>query len=298
MEKVKVKIVGVNCAHRKGRNTAWMIQYCLKAAEKAGRRLSEVADVETEFFDLADKKIKMCLQCYQHCTPNKGFPWKGTEMPQDFDCIIKDDYLAREVMPKLAEADGFIFGSPVYMTNIDSKLKIIMERLNAGIFKGYFTNKPGLAVSTATMAFGQGNCLKTINNIMRELEMVPIAWMQGVPSASGAPYGPPMWEETPMDIGVKGDKLAHWWAVIGARRLVEFAVMLKLAKNQLGDIYRREFIQIYHPPHGEEPWAWETLDEEDEEYMANLTPPPKKEHNCPLCRSLNIDLINKTNNNE
>ena len=55
MEKVRVKILGLSCGHRKGRNTAWLVQYALKAAEKFGRLITEVADMETEFIDLADK---------------------------------------------------------------------------------------------------------------------------------------------------------------------------------------------------------------------------------------------------
>ena len=56
MEKVRIKILGISCAHRRARNTTWLTLYSLKAAERFGREISQVADIETEIIDLADKK--------------------------------------------------------------------------------------------------------------------------------------------------------------------------------------------------------------------------------------------------
>ena len=62
-------------------------------------------------------------------------------------------------------------------------------------------------------------------------------------------------------------------SVMNARRVAEFALMIKLAKQEIGeDIYKREFYFVLHPPHGDAPWEWSRLDKEEEEYMLNLSP--------------------------
>lgn len=74
-----MKILGISCAHRSGRNTAWLVLYALKAAEKFGRRISEIANIETEFVDLAHKEIKQCRNCQRFCLPNGGGALEGSE---------------------------------------------------------------------------------------------------------------------------------------------------------------------------------------------------------------------------
>ncbi len=132
MGKYRVKILGISFAHREGMNTAWMVQYALKAAEEFGRRVSQVADIETEFIDLASKgkKITPCLGCGHRCQMTE----RG--------CIIKNDYMARELIPKLAEADGFIWGVPTFNLTVTSKFKIFEERVCGPLWKGQLTNKP------------------------------------------------------------------------------------------------------------------------------------------------------------
>lgn len=271
MEKVKVRLLGLSMAHRKGRNTAWMVECALKGAEKFGRKVSDVADVETEFIDLAQKKVEICWECSGYpCRPALG---EGGSISQDFGCPITDDYLALKVMPRVAEADGFIFGCPVYNGTCTSQFMIVMERLRAGIWKGYFSNKPAGAVVTATMNLaGQESLLQQMNNVIRFLEMMPVAAGLGASSIAGLPYGPLAGEDDGKTIGVKNDKNARWQAVGVGRRVAEVAVMFGLAKQQLGKRYTEEFARYYAPPHGEDSWAWFDLDEEDDEYLMNLTP--------------------------
>jgi len=274
MQKVKVKILGISCAHRKGRNTAWLTLYALKAAEKFGRRINRVAEIETEFIDLSlpGKEIRLCDDCDQRCEIlNKGLPWKGTEVPRGFACPIEDDYVARELLSKMARADGFIFGSPVFTLSYTSKFRLLCDRLRAGIGQGYFTNKPAGAVTTATMAIGgQESCLEFMSMCIRELEMLPAHWGHGASSVSGPPYGPLPVDDDGTAIGVKKDRYGQWMAALVGRRVAEVAVMQKLAQRQLGNLYKQEFIQIYHPPHGEASWEWAQLNKEDEDYMMSL----------------------------
>ena len=49
-----------------------------------------------------------------------------------------------------------------------------------------------------------------------------------------------------------------------SRRVAEFAVMQKLAKRELGELYGREFIQVFPRVPLEESWSWWKLNEKDE----------------------------------
>lgn len=273
MKKVKVRILGLSLAHRKGRNTAWMVEYALKAAEKFGRKVSEVAEVETEFMDLANKKIEMCRECPDRpCRPNNGKDWDD-EAAGEFGCPIKDDYLAKKVMPRVAEADAFVLGAPIYTGTVTSLFTTVMERLQAGIWKGYFSNKPVGSVTVGTMPLGgHESTLQQMNNVTRYLEMIPVPVGLGACGISGLPYGPLAADDNGKIIGVKNDKYAQWQCVCVGRRVAEITVMLAVAKKHLGKIYADQFAEYYSKPHGNNPRDWFGLDPIDDEYMMNLTP--------------------------
>lgn len=261
VKKTNVKVLGISCSYTEASDVSWLVMYALKAVEKFGRRVSEVAKIETEFVILAGKEIKPCKDCQRFCMPNKGLPWQGIKQISDYDgkCIIKGDYMT-ELLPKFAEADGFIFGSPVSTFSYNSLFRNLTERLTAALFKGYLTGKPFACVTSAREARGGGqvSCIYDMITVLTTLEMISVAW--GGPGATGVSG----------DKGQKNDRAGNWTASIAGRRVAEFSLMLKLSRLKMGDIHAREFMQIFHPPHGDEPWVWETLDEEEEEFMMNL----------------------------
>jgi len=271
--KVKIKILGLSTAARKDMNTSWLVMYCLKVAEKAGRILKDYVDVETELVDLADKEIKPCRNCEYNHLPNRGRPYKGPR-PQPIGCPITDDYMALVLRKKLKEADGFVFGSPVFGLSTSSKLSLLKERMCPSMWAGDLTNKPAVSVAVGEMpGLGQEECLEALNLMIRGGEMICVSWPMGVAGVSGPPFGPgPSDGDYATRIGAKGDRFATWLCGINGRRLVEFAYIVKSAKLLLGDAYTREFVQVYHPPRGDEPWAWTRLDKEDEEFMKNWPP--------------------------
>jgi len=96
------------------------------------------------------------------------------------------------------------------------------------------------------------------------VEAIPVSWPHGTP-AHGGPLGS-------KGIVVKDDPMAKALSVINARRVAEFALMTKLAKQEIGEkLYKREFYFVLHPPHGDATWEWSRLDKEEEEYMMNLS---------------------------
>lgn len=106
--------------------------------------LSEVAKslnaegIETEFIQIGNKPVRDCIGC-QVCRKNK-----------DLKCVFSDD-IVNEIIEKAKEADGFIFGSPVYYAHPAGRLLSLMDRLfYAG--GGAFAFKPAAAIVSARRA--------------------------------------------------------------------------------------------------------------------------------------------------
>lgn len=81
--------------------------------------LSEVAStlnkegIETEIFHIGAKPIAGCLAC-KHC--------EGTGK-----CVFND--VVNKCHDKIADFDGFVFGSPVYYASSNGALSAFMDRL-------------------------------------------------------------------------------------------------------------------------------------------------------------------------
>jgi multimeric flavodoxin WrbA len=258
MEKVNVKILGISCHHRRARNTAWLTLFALKAVEKFGKRISEVANIETEFIDLRERTKRVPSQ-------------SACRKADDHYESEEEDYILSELIPKMAEADGFIFGSPVYTGSYTSKFITMCERLRVGVKHGYYSDKPAGCVSVATMPMGgQDRCLEAMEICTRALGMMPVHPLFGCSGTSGVPYGPICGDDDGTVIAVKNDRFAQWTSILVGRRVAEVAVMRKLARRRLGDLYRQEMIQRYTLPFGNESWAWTDLDEQDRQFMDGL----------------------------
>jgi multimeric flavodoxin WrbA len=108
MEQIKMKILAINSSPKKDEgNTALILNPFLEGAREAG--------AEAELFYTRDLKIKPCLGDYI-CwlkTPGK--------------CIHKDDM--EMLLQKLAEADIWVFATPVYFDGISGTLKNLIERM-------------------------------------------------------------------------------------------------------------------------------------------------------------------------
>jgi multimeric flavodoxin WrbA len=102
-----MKILGLSCSPRKKANTVILLEQALQGARQEG--------AETELYSIAGKTIEPCNAC--------GGCRKTAE------CTIKDDM--QELYPKLLEADGIIFGAPVYFYSINAQAKAIIDRTYA-----------------------------------------------------------------------------------------------------------------------------------------------------------------------
>ncbi len=82
-------------------------------------------------------------------------------------CVFDDT--VNEFAAKAKEADGFVFGSPVYYASMAGGIKSFMDRLFYSSSK-YLKNKPGAAVVScrragSTLTFSEMNMYFTINNM-------------------------------------------------------------------------------------------------------------------------------------
>ena len=114
------------------------------ALEEIGRVLLDEG-VDYEIFQIGAKPVRDCLGCGR-CRDGK--------------CVFTDDGV-NEFVEKAYEADGFVFGSPVYYAHPSGR---IMSFLDRAFYSGgaAFRFKPGMAVASARRA-GTTASLDAIN---------------------------------------------------------------------------------------------------------------------------------------
>lgn len=116
--------------------------------------LSEVATVlnaegvETEIVQMGGGPVRDCIGC-------NGCAGRG-------QCVFGDD-IVNKIIAKAKEADGFVFGSPVYYAHPSGQILFLLDRVfYAGA--GAFSHKPGAVLVTARRA-GTTASLDVLNNI-------------------------------------------------------------------------------------------------------------------------------------
>jgi multimeric flavodoxin WrbA len=90
------------------------------------------AGAETEIIDLIECRIAPCTAC-------EGCTLTGT-------CIFDDDVAG--IIRRMRDADGIVFGSPVYIDNVTGQMKVFFDRLADAIHYQVLAGKYGCAVAT------------------------------------------------------------------------------------------------------------------------------------------------------
>ena len=99
-----MKVLGIVCSPRQNGNTEIMERESLAGAEEAG--------AEVELVTIAGKTIAPCDGCLS--------------CQKTGECHIKDDM--QDIYTKLLEADGIIFGTPVYFWSVSAQAKALIDR--------------------------------------------------------------------------------------------------------------------------------------------------------------------------
>lgn len=147
-----MKVIGFNGSARKDGNTAILINEVFSELEKEG--------IETELFQFAKKKIRGCTACAK-CFENK-----------DKKCVINNDVL-NECLEKMLAADGIIFGSPTYFTDVSTEMKALIDRAGfvARANDDMFQRKVGAAVVAVRRA-GSIHVFDTMNHFFGISQMI------------------------------------------------------------------------------------------------------------------------------
>jgi multimeric flavodoxin WrbA len=145
-----MKIIAIHGSPRTVSSTTRKLAgFVLEGAAEAGS--------ETEMIDLADYHIIPCTAC-EACSFN-GI------------CVNDDDVPA--LLKRLQEADGIIFGSPVYIDNITGQMKVFFDRLADAIHYQVLAGKFGCAVST-TFESGGDDAVRYLNHVLNYLGVVSV----------------------------------------------------------------------------------------------------------------------------
>lgn len=130
---------------------------------------AEVSGAETEIIDLCDLRITPCSAC-------EGCSFTGI-------CVFEDDLMP--IVERMKEADGIVFGSPVYIDTISGQMKIFFDRLADAIHYQILAGKYGCSVATTHTSGGDG-VVAYQNHVLNYLGIISVG---GISVASGGDAG-------------------------------------------------------------------------------------------------------------
>jgi multimeric flavodoxin WrbA len=111
-----VKILGIVGSPRKNGNTAKLVARALEGAKG-------VPGVEVEFYEMAGRKIHHCTGCLK-CLDTGA-------------CAFKDDF--QDFVRQYLQADGVIWGAPVYHMSVPANMKAAIDRLGNAVFCNFLS---------------------------------------------------------------------------------------------------------------------------------------------------------------
>jgi multimeric flavodoxin WrbA len=180
----------------------------MSALDSAG----DLKNIETEFITLSDKKIMSCKHC-QHCIEHKT------------PCKFDDD--ATWIIEKMAEADGMIWGAPVWTHAIPPQLINLTSRCRYHVFyTGDFRNIVFGSITVSWFGVGEEFALMIMEAISINWLMLPVA--RGWAKVSEAALGKrPAYTEH----GVLDDTGGMFRIKLVGKRVAEIAKKIKYAND-------------------------------------------------------------------
>jgi multimeric flavodoxin WrbA len=154
-----MKILGLSCSPRTQGTTEILLDMALQGAQQEGS--------EVELYQVAGKDIKPCDGC-RACQ-------------QTGKCHIQDDM--QGLYDKLLEADGVIFGTPIYFYAMTAQAKTVIDRTIAlNLPERSLANKVGGVVVVAG-SLGVIDALKDLYFYMVIRQMLPANFVAAYPGS-------------------------------------------------------------------------------------------------------------------
>ena len=127
----------------------------MAALTEVGKALEEDG-IEYEIFQIGGGPVADCLGCGQ-CTEN--------------GCIFSDDAV-NAFVAKAKEADGYIFGTPVYYAHPSGRIQSFLDRVFYSSGK-HFAHKPGASVAVARPG-GTATTFDVLNKYFGITQMITV----------------------------------------------------------------------------------------------------------------------------
>lgn len=127
----------------------------MAALTEVGKALEEDG-IEYEIFQIGGGPVADCLGCGQ-CTEN--------------GCIFSDDAV-NAFVAKAKEADGYIFGTPVYYAHPSGRIQSFLDRVFYSNGK-HFAHKPGASVAVARRG-GTATTFDVLNKYFGITQMITV----------------------------------------------------------------------------------------------------------------------------
>lgn len=127
----------------------------MAALTEVGKALEEDG-IEYEIFQIGGGPVADCLGCWQ-CTEN--------------GCIFSDDAV-NAFVAKAKEADGYIFGTPVYYAHPSGRIQSFLDRVFYSSGK-HFAHKPGASVAVARRG-GTATTFDVLNKYFGITQMITV----------------------------------------------------------------------------------------------------------------------------
>ena len=127
----------------------------IAALTEVGKALEEDG-IEYEIFQIGGGPVADCLGCGQ-CTEN--------------GCIFSDDAV-NAFVAKAKEADGYIFGTPVYYAHPSGRIQSFLDRVFYSSGK-HFAHKPGASVAVARRG-GTATTFDVLNKYFGITQMITV----------------------------------------------------------------------------------------------------------------------------
>lgn len=162
------KVIAINGSPRKNGNTATLLNKALEGAKSEG--------AETEIIHLIDLNYQGCTSCF--ACKRKGTKFIGS-------CARNDDLTP--VLEKVMQSDAVILGSPIYLGDVTSLMRALIERfgfmntsydnkshsnftgnINAAFFYTMNVSKPSALLFSYVYKFNRG-LLKKFHGTVEEL---------------------------------------------------------------------------------------------------------------------------------